>query len=107
MRMLISVSDPLQLLVLLVAAARGADLGPLGITVNAIAPGFFSTETNAGLVAMPIVTEMLQRRTSLGRWGDPREIGGTAVFLASEAASFVTGIVLPIDGGFLASGVNQ
>lgn len=78
-----------------------ADLGPRGITVNAIAPGFFATETNAGLVATPMVTEMLKHRTSLGRWADPKEIGGAAVFLASEAASYVTGQVIAVDGGYL------
>ena len=78
-----------------------AELGPHGITVNAIAPGFFATETNAPLVAMQGITEMLQRRTSLGRWAEPKEIGGAAVFLASPAASYITGHMLAVDGGYL------
>ena len=79
-----------------------AELGPSGITVNAIAPGFFATEANTALVADQKITAMLKRRTSLGRWGDPSEISGAAIFLASPAASYVTGQVIAVDGGFLA-----
>lgn len=78
-----------------------AELGPHGITVNAIAPGFFTTETNAPLVANEMVTTLLRHRTSLGRWADPKEIGGAAIFLASSAASYVTGHVIAVDGGYL------
>lgn len=81
--------------------AFAAELGSHGVTVNAIAPGFFATETNASLVANEEVALWLRRRTSLGRWADPEEIGGAAVFLASSAASYVTGQVIAVDGGYL------
>ena len=82
--------------------ALAADLGPHGITVNAVAPGYFLTEPNAELARDQAVGEWLSRRTSLGRWGKPHEIAGAAVFLASPAASYVTGHVLAVDGGYLA-----
>lgn len=79
-----------------------AELGKHGITVNGIAPGFFATETNAAMVADEKIAAWLARRTSLGRWGDPKEIAGAAVFFASPAASYITGQVLAVDGGYLA-----
>ncbi|MGU3494578.1 SDR family oxidoreductase [Xanthobacteraceae bacterium A53D] len=82
--------------------ALAADLGPHGITVNAIAPGYFATAPNAAMVADPGVGAFLRQRTSLGRWGQPEEIAGAAVFLASPAAGYVTGHVLAVDGGYLA-----
>jgi gluconate 5-dehydrogenase len=81
--------------------AIAAELGPDGIRVNAIAPGFFSTEANANMVADPQIQSWLQQRTSLGRWGHPAEVAGAAVFLASEAATYITGQTLVIDGGYL------
>ena len=75
------------------------ELAPHGVTVNAIAPGFFATEANTEMAADPQVAAWLAGRTSLGRWGRTDEIGGAAVFLASGAASFVTGHVLVVDGG--------
>ena len=82
--------------------ALAAELGPRDITVNAVAPGFFATEANAAMVADPAIAEHLSRRTALGRWGRPEEIAGAVLFFASPAASYITGQVLAIDGGYLA-----
>jgi gluconate 5-dehydrogenase len=82
--------------------AFAAELGKFGVTVNGIAPGFFATETNADLVADEKIATWLKQRTSLGRWGDPKEIAGAVVFFASSAASYITGQVLAVDGGYLA-----
>ncbi len=82
--------------------ALAAELGPRGINVNAVAPGFFATETNASLAADPRTVDWLRQRTSLGRGGQPPEIAGAVVFLASPAASYITGQTLAVDGGYLA-----
>lgn len=82
--------------------ALAAELGPQGINVNAIAPGFFATDANAAMVDDAQTAAWLRQRSSLGRWGQPDEIGGAAVFLASPAAGYVTGQVLVVDGGYLA-----
>lgn len=82
--------------------ALAAELGPSGVRANAIAPGYFATETNKSMVNDEGVADWLKRRTSLGRWGQAPEIAGAAVFLASDASSYVTGQVLAVDGGYLA-----
>ncbi len=79
--------------------ALAAEYGPHNITSNAIAPGFFATETNAGIVNDPAASAYFEKRTPMGRWGRPAEIAGAAVFLASPAASYVNGHVLVVDGG--------
>ncbi len=78
-----------------------------GVTVNAIAPGVFRTDLNANLLDNSPRGQELLMRTPMGRFGKTEELVGAAVYLASDAASFVTGQTLVVDGGFLASGVNQ
>ena len=81
--------------------AFAAELGGTGITVNAVAPGYFATEANEEMSTDPGIAQHLERRTSLGRWGDPGEIGGAVAFLASSEASYITGHTLAVDGGYL------
>jgi gluconate 5-dehydrogenase len=76
-----------------------AELGPRGITVNAIAPGYFHTELNAQVLNNQPLFDHIIRRTPAGRWAEPEELGGPAVFLASEAGKFVNGHTLYVDGG--------
>ena len=78
-----------------------------GVCVNAILPGVFRTALNEGLLDGTARGRELLLRTPMGRYGSVEELVGAAVFLASESASFVTGHLLAVDGGFLASGVNQ
>ncbi len=82
--------------------ALSAELGPRGITVNGIAPGYFATEANQEMVEDRTIKRWLKTRTSLGRWGSPEEIAGLAVFLASPAASYISGQIIAVDGGFTA-----
>ncbi len=79
--------------------ALAAELGHAGVTVNAIAPGFFATESNLKETENPSVVRWIGQRTALGRWGNPPEIAGAAAFLASDAASYITGQVIVVDGG--------
>jgi 2-deoxy-D-gluconate 3-dehydrogenase len=73
-----------------------------GINVNAIAPGYFATSNTAALQADPKRNSEILGRIPAGRWGDPQDLGGAAVFLASSAADYVQGVILPVDGGWLA-----
>jgi gluconate 5-dehydrogenase len=78
------------------------DWGPKGLNVNGIAPGYFDTPLNAALVANPEFTGWIARRTPSGRWGQLPELQGAAIFLASDAASFVNGHTIYVDGGMTA-----
>ena len=78
-----------------------------GVTVNAVAPGVFRTDLNAKLLDSTPRGQELLMRTPMGRFGKTEELIAATVFFASEGASFVTGQILAVDGGFLASGVNQ
>ena len=79
------------------------ELAQFGITVNAIAPGYFATELNTPLIENAEFNAWICKRTPAGRWGRPEEIGWAATFLASDEASFVNGHILAVDGGFSAS----
>ena len=83
--------------------ALAVELAPSNVQVNGISPGFFKTEMNAALIADAEFSAWVSRRTPAGRWGEPPEIAGAAVFLASKAADYVTGHVLYVDGGFSAA----
>jgi 2-deoxy-D-gluconate 3-dehydrogenase len=74
-----------------------------GINVNGIAPGYFATELNDALLKDAKFNSWIETRTPMGRWGQPEELGGAVVFLASEAARFVNGHILYVDGAFTAT----
>jgi len=76
------------------------------VTVNAIAPGIIPTALNKSILETPRGQE-LQLRTPMRRFGTPEEVAGAAVYLAADESAFVTGEIIAVDGGFLASGVNQ
>jgi NAD(P)-dependent dehydrogenase (short-subunit alcohol dehydrogenase family) len=75
---------------------------PEGIRVNAIAPGWIATELTRGLVEDDSRSAAILGRTPMQRWGNPGDVAGAAVFLCSEAARFITGVILPVDGGYAA-----
>ena len=83
--------------------ALAVELAPFNVQVNGIVPGFFRTQMNAALMDDAQFSAWVEKRTPAGRWGNPPEIAGAAVFLASRAADYVTGTMLPVDGGFCAS----
>ncbi|MDX1979636.1 MAG: SDR family oxidoreductase [Bryobacteraceae bacterium] len=83
------------------ARASAIDLGPFGITVNCISPGPFLTDL-PGKILTDEQKRVFADRTALGRWGKPEEIAGTALLLASDAGSYITGTVIVVDGGVLA-----
>jgi 2-deoxy-D-gluconate 3-dehydrogenase len=73
-----------------------------GVNVNAIAPGYMATEMNAALIADPVRSTQIGARIPAGRWGEPTDMGGATVFLASRAADYIHGQMLAVDGGWLA-----
>jgi gluconate 5-dehydrogenase len=79
--------------------ALAAEWGPMNVQVNAIGPGYFRTELNAALVADAEFSAWVGKRTPAGRWGEVEELIGAAVFLASDAASYINGHLLMVDGG--------
>ena len=83
------------------ARASALDLGPHGITVNCIAPGPFLTDLPATVLS-DAEKKAFAERTAVGRWGDPKELVGPGLLLASEAGSYITGETLVVDGGWLA-----
>lgn len=95
------------------AASKGAvanltrgmavDWAKHGLNVNGIAPGYFATEMNEALLADPKFNSWIEQRTPMARWGQPEELGGAAVFLASDASRFVNGHILYVDGAFTAT----
>ncbi|HEY0462363.1 MAG TPA: glucose 1-dehydrogenase [Pyrinomonadaceae bacterium] len=93
--------------VLALTKSLGAEWAKDGINVNALVPGVFPTELNAGLLNGTERGREILTRTPMRRFGRPEEITGAAVFLASDAASFITGQSIAVDGGYLASGVNS
>jgi gluconate 5-dehydrogenase len=82
--------------------ALAVEYGKDGVTVNAISPGFFLTDPNLHLAKDASLNEWLANRTILGRWAQPEELAGVAVFLASNASSYVTGQTIQVDGGMSA-----
>ena len=79
------------------------DLAPYGVRVNAVAPGLMLTDMVRPQLEVPGGTDWFMRRAPMARGGEPQEVVGPIVFLASEMASYVNGVVLPVDGGFLAA----
>jgi len=85
------------------AKTAAAEFGPYGVRVNAIAPGVIETPLTAPIKANPAWYEAYAAKSVFNRWGRPEELVGAAVFLASDAASYVTGSVIVVDGGWLAA----
>ena len=81
--------------------AMANELAPIGINVNAIAPGYMATDNTTALRADPVRNKSILERIPAGRWGEPTDLNGAVVFLASDAAAYVQAITLPVDGGWL------
>jgi NAD(P)-dependent dehydrogenase (short-subunit alcohol dehydrogenase family) len=80
------------------------EYAPENIRVNAVAPGWIRTAITSIVHSDPVKSAPIVERTPLGRWGEPKDIAGPVLFLCSDAAAFVTGVVLPVDGGYLLTG---
>lgn len=85
--------------------ALALDLAKYGVRVNCIGPGYFRTDMTKKSYADPVLHEERRRRTILGRWGEPDDLAGAVIFLASKASSYVTGADLYVDGGWLVKGL--
>lgn len=83
--------------------ALAVDWAPFNIRVNGIGPGYIKTEMTRSLYSNPEFDAWVKKRTPLGRWGEPNDLAGAAVFLCSDAARFITGQILYVDGGWLAA----
>jgi 2-deoxy-D-gluconate 3-dehydrogenase len=81
--------------------ALATELAPSGVNVNALAPGYVRTDLNRHVWTDPVRAEAVLSRIPAGRWGDPDDLGGAAVFLSSRASDYLHGVVLPVDGGYL------
>ncbi len=81
--------------------AVATEMAPSGVTVNAIAPGFIHTDINDRMYQKPEFNAWVRSRIPMGEWGAPEDLAGTAVYLASPASAYVTGQIIPVDGGWL------
>jgi 2-deoxy-D-gluconate 3-dehydrogenase len=82
--------------------ALGNEWASKGINVNAVAPGYMDTRLNAALITDASRSEQIMERIPAGRWGSPEDLKGPVVFLASDASDYLSGAILPVDGGYLA-----
>lgn len=82
--------------------ALANEWAPKGVNVNGIAPGYIATDNTAALRSDPVRSRQILERIPAGRWGEPADVAGACVFLCSHAADYVNGVVLPVDGGWLA-----